>query len=58
MGRRQVKKVVNGITNPTIGDDSFEKSDHIPVYRDFSENYSWIESGDDNKQVVTVGAEK
>ena len=58
MGRRQVKKVVNGITNPTIGDDSFEKSDHIPVYRGFSENYSWIESGDDNKQVVTVGAEK
>ena len=58
MGRRQTQKVVNGITNPTIRDDSFAKSDHIPFYRDFPGNYSWIESGDGNKQVVTVGAEK
>ena len=58
MGRRQVPKVVNGITIPAIGDDSFENSDHIPVYRDLPRNYSWIESGACNKQVVTGGAEK
>ena len=30
VGRRQVPKVVNGITIPKIGYDSFEKSDNIP----------------------------
>ena len=58
VGRMQVSKVVNDITIPEIGDDSFANSDHINVYRDFPGNYSWIESGAGNKQVVTVGAEK
>ena len=58
MGRRQVPKVVNGITIPAIGDDSFENSDHIPVYSDLPWHYSWIEGGACNKQVVTGGAVK
>ena len=58
MGKRQVPKVVNGIKITAIGDDSFANSDHIPVYRDFPGNYSWIESGAGNKQVVTGGSEK
>ena len=57
MGRRQVPKVVNGITTPAIVDDSFARSYHIPVYRDFLGNDSWIEIGGGNKQVVTGGAE-
>ena len=58
MGRRQVTKVVNGITITAIGDYSFAKSDHIPVYRDVPGNYSWIESVAGNKHVVTGGAKK
>ena len=58
MGRRQTQKVVNGITNPTIRDDSFAKSDHIPFYRDFPGNYSWIKSCAGKNQVVTRGSEK
>ena len=58
MSRRQVPKSVNGITIPRIGDDSFAKLYHIPVYRCFPGNYSWIESGACNKQVITGGAEK
>ena len=58
MGRRQVPKVVNGITIIAIRDNSFANSDYIPVYCDFPGNCSWIESGAGNKQVVTVGAEK
>ena len=45
MGGRQVPKFGNGITIPEIGDDPFSNSDHIPVYRDVTGNYSWIESG-------------
>ena len=56
MSRRQVQKSVNGITIPTIGDDSFANSDHITVYRDLPGDYSWIESGAGNNQVVTGGA--
>ena len=58
MGRRQVPKVVNGTTIPAIGDDSFVNSDHIPFYHDLPGNYSWIDSGAGDKQVVTGDAEK
>ena len=57
VGSKQVPKVVNGITIPEIGDYSFASSDHIPVYRNLPGDYSWIESGAGNKQVVT-GCEK
>ena len=58
VGRRQVPTFVNGIKITAIGDDYSANSDHIPVSRDFTGNYSWIESGAGNKQVVTRGAEK
>ena len=40
VGSRQVPKVVNGITIPAIGDDSFKSSYHITVYSDLTGNYS------------------
>ena len=58
VGIRQVPKVVNGITISAIGNYSFASSDHIPVYRNLPGDYSWIESGSGNKQVVTGSEEK
>ena len=58
VGRRQLARVVEGLHIPTIEDDSFANTDHIPVYRDMPGNYSWVEHGNGNKQVVTGGAEK
>ena len=58
VGRRQLARVLEGLHIPTIEDDSFANTDHIPLYCDMPGNYSWVESGSGNRLEVTGGAEK
>ena len=50
--------VKDGVLIPTIGDGQIFNIDHVLVYRDLPENYSWGTISYGNTQIVTGGAEK
>ena len=58
MANCQVPAVKDGVLIPVIGDDQIVNTDHVPVYHDLPENYSWGPINDGNTQIETGGTEK
>ena len=46
VGNLQVPKLENVVSIPAVGDDAFVNTDHVPVYRDLTGNYSWGKKND------------
>ena len=51
-------KTINGQAILTVKDDFFANTNHVPVYRDLTGNYSWTELGSSNKQLATGDGKK